>query len=114
MRVPEEFSALEPFIDEWVLADSTARAEKRRTSAYEDIKAFYDIALALAPTALAYLSQFQLGDLDEAQENLLKLLLALAEIGPAVEWFGQNAVVDGFPEHRFALVEQLADTAAQE
>jgi hypothetical protein len=55
----------------------------------------------------------QLGELDSAEERLLKLMLSLAEIGPSVEWYQQNAVVDGFEPDRFKLTVQLPDNVAQ-
>ncbi|MGR8921314.1 MAG: hypothetical protein ACU85V_16990 [Gammaproteobacteria bacterium] len=112
--LPAAFAALEPFADEWVLADSRARAEKRQASTMDDIRAFYDAALALAPDALTYLAERRLGELDDPDERLLKLMLSLAEVGPAVEWYGQPAVIDGFDAARFPLTEQLSDTASQE
>ncbi len=112
--LPEPFAELAPFCATWVLPDSNARHARRLATAYPEIKAFYDAMLAVAPAALAYLSERQLGQLDEADANLLKLMLALAEVGPAVEWYQQPAVIDGWPAERFPLVEAIPDTAAQE
>ncbi len=113
-RLPGGFAALECWVDDWVLADSRARAAKRQSTSYADIRAFYDALLPHAPRALEHLAAFGLGALAPAEETLLKLMLALAEVGPAVEWYGQAEVIDGFPAARFALVEQIPDTAAQE
>ncbi len=113
-RLPNAFSDLDRFVDEWVLADSSSRAAKRQESDYADIKEFYDAMLALAPDALRYLSTKQLGELDEAEERLLKLLLSLAELGPAVEWYQQAQVIDGFPAARFPIIRQLSDNVPQE
>jgi hypothetical protein len=112
--LPPGYETLEPYLDTWILADSRARAEKRVSTAYSDIKEFYDAMLPLAPQALCYLADYQLGALDQAQERLLKLLLSLAEIGPAVEWYRQPTVVDGLDARRFPLKEQISDTLAQE
>ena len=112
--LPQKFAALEKFVDNWVLADSHSRAAKRRASDYADIQAFYDAMLPLAPDALKYLSQCKLGAMSAADECLLKLMLALAEIGPAVEWYPHPTVIDGFDAERFPLIDQLSDTAAQE
>jgi hypothetical protein len=112
--LPKGFRKLEPFVEDWVLPDSRARAAKRLATDYADIEDFYHAMLERAPRALAYLAERRLGELDAADERLLKLLLALAEVGPAVEWYGQPAVVEGFPARRFALVEQIPDTAPQE
>ena len=112
--LPAGFEPLEPFIDRWVLPDSRSRSETRRATSFDDIKHFYDAALPLAPEALKVLAAFRLEDLPPAEERLLKLMLALAEVGPAVEWYGQPDVIDGFPADRFPLIHQLPDTARQE
>lgn len=113
-KLPNGFEALEPYLEAWVLPNSQARAEKRMTSAYADIKVFYDVMLAHAESALTVLQQCELGALDSAHENLLKLMLALAEIGPAVEWYGESGASHGFDPRRFPLHVQLSDTARQE
>ena len=111
--LPKGFKSLEKWIDMWVLADSQARTEQRHAVDYQDIKAFYDDMLSKADKALAYLQKKQLGELEASEERLLKLMLSLAEIGPSVEWYQQNAVVDGFEPSRFKLTEQIPDNAAQ-
>ena len=113
-RLPDGFAELERWVEDWVLPDSRARAAKRQATAFVDIRAFYDALLPHAPRALATLAECRLGHLTEAEETLLKLMLSLAEIGPAVEWYGQAEVIDGFPAARFTLVEQILDNAAQE
>ncbi|MGI9324765.1 MAG: hypothetical protein ACR2PZ_06065 [Pseudomonadales bacterium] len=113
MRLPQEFASLETWCERWCLADSNARSHARTTAKMADIQAFYDAMAPAAEAALQYLSSKQLGALSEAEESLLKLLLALAEIGPAVEWFGQPRVIDGYDESKFPLVQILSDSAAQ-
>ena len=113
LPLPAEFKALEPFTTSWVLADSRARAAARQGADYDAIKRFYDTILPMAPAILEYLDARSLGALDPADENLLKLMLSLAELGPAVEWYGSPQVVEGFPAERFPLVEQLADCESQ-
>ena len=113
-RLPPGFEDLETWVTDWALPDSRARCEKRQRSSADEIRAFYNALLPRAEPALAHLSQSQLGALDPAIETLLKLLLSLAEVGPAVEWYGQPQVVDGFDPKKFPLVLQIADNAAQE
>ena len=69
--------------------------------------------LEKAPKALDYLREKQLGELDAAEERLLKLLLSLAEMGPAVEWYGTGEYPDGFDARRFVLTEQIPDNQPQ-
>ncbi len=87
--------------------------EKRRTSSIEDIRAFYDAILPLAGSALDHLRGFQLGELPPAEERLLKLTLSLAEVGPAVEWFGDPLVYDGFDARKIKYTRLIPDNAAQ-
>ncbi len=108
--LPPAFSPLEPFCAQWCVEDSARRNRVRVAASMEDIRSFYDVAAPLADKALAYLSERQLGHLDPADANLLKLMLSLAEIGPAVEWFGQPRVTDGYDETAFPLVLALPDT----
>ncbi len=112
-RLPKGFAALERWLDDWVLADSSARLDKRMRSSLEELRAFYDGMLPHAEAALAYLAQRRLGELDEAEERLLKLMLSLAEVGPAIEWYGTGNYPDAFDPKRFPLIVQLPDTASQ-
>jgi hypothetical protein len=40
-------------------------------------------------------------------------MLMLAEVAPAVEWYGNPRVYDGFPIERVRYLRQISDTAAQ-
>jgi len=86
---------------------------KRQSSTIEEIVRFYEIALPLGESVLAYLRQFQLGSLEPEAERLLKLMLALAEVAPAVEWYDGPQVSDGFPVSRIRYLRQIPDTTAQ-
>lgn len=112
-RLPPAFAALDAWVDGWVLADSTARLEKRLTTPLVAIRAFYDAMLPHAEAALEYLAERRLGALSSADETLLKLMLSLAEMGPAIEWYGTGTYPDAFDARRFPLVVTLSDTQAQ-
>jgi hypothetical protein len=111
--LPEGFAPLEPFVAEWVLADAVARMAKRQSSTMEEMRSFYEAALPLGEKALQYLRQFQLGSLPPESERLLKLMLSLAEIAPAVEWYDSPQVSNGYPVSRIRYIRQISDTAAQ-
>ena len=111
--LPEGFQALEPFVSTWVLPDASARMAKRQSSSIEEIRRFYDAIVPMGEKALDYLREFPLGALTPQGENLLKLMLALTELGPAVEWYDNPQVYDGFPISRIRYVRQISDTAAQ-
>jgi hypothetical protein len=111
--LPAGFEPLEGFVADWALADAAARMAKRQGSTMDEIRSFYDAILPLGEDALRHLREFQLGSLTQEAERLLKLMLALAEIAPAVEWYKNPRVYDGFPVSRIRYLRQIADTAAQ-
>ena len=111
--LPKGFEALAPFVADWALENASARMAKRQSSSMAEIRRFYDAIVPLGVEALDYLRGHKLGELPPEAENLLKLMLALAEIGPAVEWFDKPAVYDGFPIGRIRYVRNIADAAAQ-
>src|SRR5687768_4890652 len=98
--LPAGFEALEPFVEDWVLPDAAARMARRHIRTIADLKRFYEAALPLGEAALAHLRQFELGELQPDSQRLLKLMLALAEVAPAVEWYNDPQVYDGFPVSR--------------
>lgn len=111
--LPDGFEDLAAWVSPWVLKDSQARSEQRQQSSMAELRDFYDALLPYAERALAHLAAFKLGALPPPEERLLKLMLALAEVGPAVEWYGQAKVVDGLAASRFPAVQVLPDTDAQ-
>ncbi len=111
--LPTAFAALEDLVQGWALPDSTARLEKRLCTPLSEIRAFYDRMLPRAPEALALLAERQLGALSAEEERLLKLLLSLAEMGPAIEWYGTGTYPDAFDARRFPLVVTLPDNQPQ-
>jgi hypothetical protein len=111
--LPSGFEALEPFVADWALADAVARMTKRQTSDMAEIRGFYDAMLPMGEQALSHLRQFELGELPDDAERLLKLMLSLAEVAPAVEWYGDPRVYDGFPIERIRYRRLIHDAAAQ-
>lgn len=111
--LPEGFADLEPFVAGWAHADVVDRMAKRQSSRIEDIKAFYDALLPRGEAVLAYLRDFALGTLPPETERLLQLMLMLAEVAPAVEWYDDPMVYDGFPVSRLRFIRQIPLNAAQ-
>lgn len=101
--LPEQFNDLEQFIG-WALPTERGRNLKRRTSTYAEIKALYDTVLPRMEAIIAYLNQFPLDQMPEDAARLLNITLSLAEIAPAVEFYQQPEVIDGFPAERFIPV----------
>jgi hypothetical protein len=111
--LPEGFADLEPLVGEWVHEDVVTRMTKRQSSDIAQLKAFYDVMLPRGEAALAYLKEYELGELPAEVTNLLRLMLMLAEVAPAVEWYNDPMVYDGFPIQRVRFLRQISDTAAQ-
>lgn len=111
--LPPGFEALEPFVARWVLPDAAARMARRQECGIAELRAFYAAMLPLGEAALAHLREHRLGELAAPEENLLKLMLALAEVAPAVEWYNDPRVFDGFPVERISYLRQISDTGAQ-
>jgi hypothetical protein len=111
--LPEGFAAAEPYVADWVLADANARMAKRQASSLAELQDFYDMMLPLGEAALGWLRGYELGDLPDEGERLLKLMLALAEVAPAVEWYNGPRVTDGFPVECIRYLRQIPDNAPQ-
>lgn len=111
--LPRGFAAIEPHVANWVLPDAAARMARRQASPIDELNAFYEAMLPMGEAALAWLRGYELGALPPEGERLLKLMLALAEVAPAVEWYDQPMVYDGFPVERIRYLRQISDTAAQ-
>ena len=111
--LPAGFELLEAFVSEWVLPDAATRMARRQSSTIEEIRRFYQAMLPFGEQALHYLREFELGALPPEGERLLKLMLSLAEVAPAVEWYNSPQVYDGFPISRIRYLRQIPDTAAQ-
>ena len=111
--LPKGFAAAEPFVADWVLPDAAARMAKRQASNLAELQLFYDTMLPLGEAALGWLRGYDLGELSEEGERLLKLMLALAEVAPAVEWYNGPRVTDGFPIERVRYLRQIPDNAPQ-
>jgi hypothetical protein len=111
--LPAGFEPLEPFVADWALPDAVARMARRQASTIEELRRFYEAMLPLGVQALDHLRGFELGALPPESERLLKLMLSLAEVAPAVEWYGDPRVYDGFPIERIRYRRLIPDTAAQ-
>ena len=90
--LPQEFSDLEPWAEEWAIESINSRYLKRINSEMPELQAFYDAMVPRAEDALDYLDQFPIDDLDPQQLNLLWTLLSLSAVSFAIDCFGQPKV----------------------
>ncbi len=98
--LPEPFQDLAPYLV-WSLPTERERSAKRQSSTMTEIAALYQALLPRMDEVLSYLAQFSPENIPEEVRRLFYLALALAEVAPAVENFGQPSVVEGYDIARF-------------
>ena len=103
--LPAGFQDLEGFVGSWALASERERNRQRLSSSMAEIQKLYDALLPRMDEIIGYLNQQPLNDMPADAKRLFHLSLSLAEIAPAVEFYKQPEVVDGFPPERFVPVE---------
>ncbi len=103
--LPAGFEDLERFAAVWSLASERERNRQRLSSSMSEIQELYDALLTRMDQIIEYLNQLPLDNMPEEARRLLYLSLSLAEVAPAVEFYKQPEVVDGFPADRFLPVE---------
>lgn len=103
-KLPAGFEDLERFADAWARASERERNAQRLSSSMAEIQELYDALLPRMEAIINHLNQFPLDNMPGDAKRLFHLTLALAEIAPAVEFYKQPEVVDGFPPDRFVPV----------
>ncbi len=99
--LPDGFGDLEALARDWALPTERERSLRRNRASIAEIQRFYDAMLARVDAVLEHLNRFALADLPAAEKRLLDLTLSLAEIAPAIEFYKQPAVIDGYDPLRF-------------
>ncbi len=102
-QLPEAFQDLTPYLA-WSLPTERERSTKRQVSTMAEITSFYQAMLPRMEKVLPYLAQFPPDGVPADVQRLFYLALALAEVAPAVENFGQPSVVEGYDVARFISV----------
>jgi hypothetical protein len=106
--LPAAFAELNRFVDGWALETETARTTRRHTAGMPAIIEFKDAMLARVDEIVAWLNPHPLDKLTEDAKSLMYLLLSLAEVAPAVEFYHQPAVIDGYDPFRFVADETFS------
>lgn len=104
---PEGFEALEPYAS-WSLKTESERIRRRQASSYAEILTLRDALLPELERIFRHLGNASLDALSAENERLLSLVLSLAEVAPAVEFYRQPSVIDGFDPLRFMPVEDFS------
>ena len=105
MLLPPEFADLENYARDWALPDSAARGDRRRAATMDEIRGFYDAAVARLDSIMNYLDRYHAGAMPAEATRLLYLALALAEVSRAVEQYGSPGT-EGLDESRFELLHE--------
>ncbi len=83
--LPEQFTALSPFVERWAVNGSAARANLRGSSSATEREAYYNAMMPLAAQALDYLDSRNWGQYEAAEDRLMAMLLSFAHVSIAVE-----------------------------
>jgi hypothetical protein len=98
--LPSDFQDLEPYAD-WALSTETLRNAKRTHSSQDQLKTFANAILPRVDAIATHVDSYAETSLPESSERLFLMLLSLAEVAPAIEYYGQPTVVDGYDNIRF-------------
>jgi hypothetical protein len=107
VRLPEQFSDLEPFVADWALSTRAQRYEARLSKPFDELVAFYDAIAPRAEEAIAYLNGLDIDDLSDDATTLLHLLYSMILVSYAVNVFKQNRI----PDSGAAFFEMVAEPA---
>jgi hypothetical protein len=83
--LPQQFSALEPFVVDWALPTEAERLAKLTRTPISELKVFYDAMFARAEEMKRYLADFKLDAMPEDAATLLDLLLTFIETAHPIE-----------------------------
>jgi hypothetical protein len=92
--LPEPFADLEPWVADWARPTRQERYDRRLSSTFEELVAFYDAVAPRAEAAIAHLGSRDLASLDAADTRLLQLLYSLILVSYAVNVFDQPRIPD--------------------
>jgi hypothetical protein len=101
--LPDGFADLEPLVGDWSFGSEHDRREKRATSSFDELHAYYGLAGPRVREIAAHLDGFPMGTLPAPQQHLLQLAFMFMEVAMAVEFYGQPEVRDGFPRQRWVI-----------
>lgn len=108
-RLPEDFAALEPFVERWAIGGSANRARSRDESDAAEREAFYAAAQPLLGPALESLDRTSLGKLSTQERTLLDLMLNFAHVSLAVEIQREDEPRHAIERHAMRITRTPAD-----
>ena len=93
-QLPEGFSELERWVDDWALPTRAERYAARLGVPYNELVAFYDGIAPHAERAIAHLDGLDIDDLPPEAKRLMHLLFSMILVSYAVNIFKQNRIPD--------------------
>jgi hypothetical protein len=93
-QLPEGFSELEQYVDDWALPTRAERYAARLDRPYDELVTFYDGIAPHAERAIAYLDGLDINDLGPDAAKLMHLLFSMILVSYAVNIFKQNRIPD--------------------
>ena len=93
-QLPEGFTELEPWVEDWALATRAERYAARLDRPFDELVAFYDGIAPHAERAIAYLDARDINDLGPEATRLMHLLYSMILVSYAVNIFKQNRIPD--------------------
>ncbi len=94
MSLPEGFSELEAFVEQWDLPNFNARYRARLESSLDELREFYAAMLERAEEIKCYLDGKAFGEYGEEDRRLARLMFAVSVVGPAVDIYRSPVVPD--------------------
>jgi len=111
-QLPEGFQTLSTFVEYWSANSATGRADRRQRSDEAGRQAFYAAASPLIPAALDYLDSRSLQELNDAEQQLMNLVLSFAHVAMAVELHKEQEPIHARDRHFLRITRAPADEAA--
>jgi hypothetical protein len=93
-QLPDGFSELERWVDDWALATRAERYAARLDRPYPELVAFYDGIAPHAERAIAHLDGLDINNLGQEATRLMHLLYSMILVSYAVNIFKQNRIPD--------------------
>jgi hypothetical protein len=106
-QLPEGFSEIEKWVDDWALPTRAERYRARLERPYDDLVAFYDGMAPHAERAIAHLDERNINALSSEDKRLMNLLFSMILVSYAVNIFKQNRI----PDSGAAFFEMVAEPA---
>jgi hypothetical protein len=100
--LPEQFSDLQPFVDDWALTTEVDRFRKLHSVSVEELRPFYQAMLPRMDGVLAFLDQFRVGAMPPDVLTLFDLAMTFSETAHPLDlkWTDVD-FTDAYPWQKF-------------